>query len=356
MLINLAKGLEKLNCTNVIGVFNNSSSPHLEIADRARKDSLSVTLVPCKGRLDFATIRFLRQYVRNEGISLIHAHGYKANLYAWLAARHLRVPLVATCHNWTHATISLRIYAQLDICVLRRFHKIVCVSMSLVDKLAAAGVPRKRILMVPNGVELPSREEKTATILQTQSEAKDVVVGTVGRMVPQKGFQFLLQVIPALLGEFPRTKFLFVGEGPFREALEQQSRELGIQSHVTFTGQQEDMRRVYESMDIFVLPSLNEGMPMTILEAMASAKPVIATSVGAIPTLIVPEVTGMLIQPQDSAGLRSALVRLLGEPGLRTSLGMKGRLRVSEDYSLQAMAQKYFVQYENLVQDRNVVL
>src|SRR5690349_15620013 len=101
MLINLATGLRDLGVHNVIGVFENLNNPHIEVAERARRNSLRVVAIPCRGKLDRTVIRTLRSHVQHLKIDIIHTHGYKASAYAWLAARKLAIPLVATCHNWT---------------------------------------------------------------------------------------------------------------------------------------------------------------------------------------------------------------------------------------------------------------
>ncbi len=150
----------------------------------------------------------------------------------------------------------------------------------------------------------------------------------VARLDLQKGFEYLLRAARELRATFPGLKFVIVGEGPDRNEIEDMIQRLGLQSTVVLAGQHSDMPGVYAAMDVFVLPSLNEGLPMTILEAMAASRPVIASRVGAIPKVIKDGETGLLVDPGDTDGLRNALARLLTDSDLcqpyrrcRTRLG-----------------------------------
>jgi len=344
MLVNLAKGLHELGLRCVIGVFENSSDPHTEVAERARKNSLPVILIPCKGRLDGTAVRTLLSHIRNNQIDIVHTHGYKASFYAWLAGRNLRIPLVATCHNWTRATIPLRLYAFVDLLVLKRFRRVVAVSLEIAKALQIAGISPERILVIPNGVDVLN----TYVPHDDKPEHNQITVGAVGRLVEAKGFQYLLEAGALLLPKFPFVNFYIVGSGPFRPELERLSQNLGIQSHVTFAGEQEDMASAYSAMDIFVLPSLNEGMPMTVLEAMAAGKPVVASAVGGIPRIVTSGDTGLLVKPGSVDSLRDALTRLIEDTALRIALANRARAHVSQTYSLAHMAKKYADLYETL--------
>jgi glycosyltransferase involved in cell wall biosynthesis len=144
-------------------------------------------------------------------------------------------------------------------------------------------------------------------------------------------------------------KVVIVGEGPDRQAIEDMIQRFGLQANVVLAGQHSDMPAVYAAMDIFVLPSLNEGLPMTILEAMAASRPVIATRVGAIPSVIKNGETGLLVDPGDVNGLRDALARLLIDSDLCRRMGSAGHNWVSENYTSEAMALKYREMYDEVL-------
>lgn len=178
------------------------------------------------------------------------------------------------------------------------------------------------------------------------------VVGMVSRLVRGKGADYFLRAARDVLCCFPETLFVLVGEGPARKELEWLARELGIENKVIFTGQRADMPGVYASLDVFVLPSLNEGMPLTVLEAQAANRAVIASRVGAVPELIQHRETGLLIEPGDVTSLRNAMLELLADASLRAGLAARGQARVREHYSAEAMAKRYLSLYEDVLERR----
>jgi glycosyltransferase involved in cell wall biosynthesis len=136
-------------------------------------------------------------------------------------------------------------------------------------------------------------------------------------------------------------RLLIVGEGPDRHKIEALVRQLGLSSVVTLAGQQEDMPSVYRTIDIFALPSLNEGLPMTLLEAMAASRPIIATRVGAVPKVIADGITGLLVDPADESSLANAMSQLLSDPDLCRRLGQRAREHVERHYTAATMVERY---------------
>lgn len=352
MLISLAKSLNARGCHNVVGVFHNSHRPNGEVGNLAQLQGLPVEMIPCRGRADWGAVRAVRNCIRAHGVDLVHTHGYKADLYGYAAARSLRTPLVATCHNWTRQTISLRLHAFLDHLVLRHFHQIVAVSDHVATSLRHLGAPHDRITRIDNGIDFSAFEAAPPTLAVEIRKGERMVVGAVGRLVPQKGFQYFLRAAREILKDFPDTLFVLVGDGPGRKMLEGLAREMRLERNLIIAGQRRDMPGVIASIDIFVLPSLNEGIPMSILEALAAKKPVVATRVGAVSRVIVPERTGLLVEPGDTAGLRTAILRLLGDRELRRELGDNGQAWVRQHFAVDAMAQSYLDLYQRLVKGR----
>jgi glycosyltransferase involved in cell wall biosynthesis len=349
MLINLARSMNQLGCRSAVGIFENAHRPHTEIAEQARLEGLPVVLIPCKGSADWNAARAIRSYVEAHGIDLVHTHGYKADLYGYAAVRRLGTPIVATCHNWPGGSLALRAYASLDRRVLRRFPKVVAVSEVVSRMLQCSGVPPYRITLINNGIDLSRFDGASPTLASEIVKGCRPVVGTVGRLAPEKGLEHFLRAAQSLLGRFPEALFVLVGEGPARKSLAVLAQQLGIERSVIFTGQRRDLPGIYASLDVFVLASLNEGMPMTILEAMAAARAVVATRVGAIPRLVVPR-TGLLVEPGEPAGLCDAVLRLLADPRLRHELGSRARERVAQVFSAEASAANYMKLYRELLE------
>lgn len=167
------------------------------------------------------------------------------------------------------------------------------------------------------------------------------IVGTAVRFYPQKGLRFLVEAIPLVLRAFPETRFLLIGDGVERSMLEQKVNELGISERVVFTGFRPDISRLIGAMDIYVLPSLWEGLPLALIEALMVEKAVIATSVGGNPELIENDVSGFLVPPGESEPLAAKLNQLLGSDDLRQSTARRGAEFVHEYFSLQRMVDSY---------------
>jgi glycosyltransferase involved in cell wall biosynthesis len=354
MLVSLASRLNQMDCDCTVGVFQNLHRPNTEIAKVATRLGVSVEVFPCNGRADRQAIRRIRAYLRGGAFDVLHTHGYKANLYGYLAAAPLPVSLVATCHNWSKCSTSLRAYALLDHAVLRRYHKIVTVSESVASSLRRFRIPQRRLVTINNGIEISSFESAEPSLGNEIQNGARTVVGMVGRLIPAKGAEYFLRAAQGILESFPSTLFVLVGDGPFRSGLEALAHDLGIERNVVFTGQRGDMPGVYASLDIFVLPSLSEGMPLSILEAMAARRPVVATRVGSIPTVVISGQTGLLVEPRDVPALRDSVLRLIEDSSLRQKLSDEGQRLVAKGFSAEAMASRYFSLYQSLVVDRHL--
>jgi glycosyltransferase involved in cell wall biosynthesis len=347
MLLNLCASQEKVGCQNSLLLFYNVHVPNVEFYERARRRGLSVRMVHCKGRADWRAVRQIQEYIQEDGIDVIHTHGYKADLYGYLAAWRSHKPVVATCHNWVGGTAALNVYNHLDRMLLKRFSALAAVSDAVAQRLLDFGVPAGKIKTIANGIDVRAFESaQPRTGLEFDGNR---IVGMVARLDLQKGFEYLLPAVRDLCSTFRGLKVVIVGEGPDRRAIESMIQHYGLQHDVVLAGQQADMPAVYAAMDLFVLPSLNEGLPMTILEAMASSRPVIATRVGAVPSVIIDGETGLLVAPRDSEGLRNAIARLLSDSDLRCRLGEQAHDWVSRNFTSEAMAAKYRQMYDHVL-------
>jgi glycosyltransferase involved in cell wall biosynthesis len=347
MLLNLCASQEKARCENSLLLFYNVHVPNVEFYERARRRGLSVRMVHCKGRADWRAVRQIEEYIQEDAVDLVHTHGYKADLYGYLAAWRCHKPVVATCHNWVGGTAALGIYNHLDRMALKKFNALAAVSDAVAQRLLAFGVPSEKIKTIANGIDVAAFER--AHPLPLLKAEGSTVVGVVARLDLQKGFEYLLRAARELCKTFPGLKIVIAGEGPDRNRIEEMIQQYGLQSSVVLAGQQSNMPAVYAAMDIFVLPSLNEGLPMTVLEAMAASKPVIATRVGAIPSVIKDGENGLLVAPKDSEGLRNAVASLLNDPERRRQLGDQAHAWVSQNYTSEAMALKYREMYEGVM-------
>jgi len=341
MLVNLAASLGIAGWQNVLGVFRNAGNPHLEVAERAAGNGLQVEVISCGGRMDWRAIAQIKTLIYRHGIEVVHTHGFKPNFYATLATPS-GIPLVATYHlDWPDRGVLLHCYHLLDRLILKRFSKVVAVSEGIGKSLIRSGLGSHRVRVIANGVDFSQwAPQESVHSIETESPKK-TVVGVVGRLVPQKGHIYLLQAARSILSAFPQVEFLFVGDGPDRASLEQATAALGLSGNVTFAGQKSDMAAVYAGIDILAMPSINEGMPMTLIEALAASRPIVATAVGDVPKLIRDGETGLLVESKNPEALASAIVKLLSDPLLRLRFAEEGRKRVLAHFSANAMASQY---------------
>lgn len=346
----LAASLTNLSCRCIIGVFCDSRFHRIEVADRARNQGLMVEIVQCAGRCDRHAVTRIRELLDEYSVDVLHPHGYKADFYARAAAWPRRVALVATCHNWPSRSLSMRAYAALDRLCMRGFDRVVVLSDPIAAILRHSGIRAEKVETIFNGVDIERFRTAHPTFRHEVASGDESLVGFVGRFVPNKGGEILLHAAQKVLRVRPETKFVLVGDGPCRKEWELLTDSLGIRNQVRFAGVRQDMPGVYASLELLVLPSLCEAMPMCVLEAMAAGKPVIATRVGAVPNLVVPDDTGLLVDPGDIDGLAVALVQILNDPERAHRLGENGRTRAIEHFSADTMAMRYLELYR-LVSD-----
>ena len=206
------------------------------------------------------------------------------------------------------------------------------------------GIQNGRIRVIYNGVT-PGPPVSDVEVERCRSElgiqAGDRVLGTVGSLYPVKGHTFLLDTMPAVLQRFPNIVLIIAGRGELEVSLKDQAKRLGIERKVRFLGMRQDIPRLLALMDVFVLPSLSEGLSMALLEAMAAEKPVVATRVGGNPELVEEGKTGMLVTAEDAAELAAALVEMLREPTTLHLFGKTGAVRVQRNFSIHRMSTQY---------------
>jgi glycosyltransferase involved in cell wall biosynthesis len=278
------------------------------------------------------------------GADIIHAHGYKADIYVYLALHGMNIPLVSTCHTWYDTDILVTLYGKIDRFVLRKYERVVAVSEEVRQRLFSAGVREEKIRIVRNGIDL---QPFGGSIRETAKH--DPVVGLVGRLAWEKGVDLFLQAAAKVLLEIPDARFVVVGDGPDREKLERLIDELMIRANVEMMGRQEDMASVYASLDVMVSSSRQEGLPMAILEGMSSGLALIATAVGEVPTVVLDDRTGVLVPAENVESLAMGIVALLRDPARRERLGAAAQQLIEDEYSADRMATDYLRVYEEAI-------
>ena len=220
------------------------------------------------------------------------------------------------------------------------------------------GIRPEKLITIPNGIDLDAfqsaRSKNPSVHLRKQIgvDPDSIVIITVARLHPQKGHRYLLNAVPAVVAQAPKAVFVLVGDGQLRGEIEESVIKRGIDRYVRILGRRDDVPDLLHISDLFVLPSLWEGMPNAVLEAMAAGLPVVATRVDGTPEVVMHGVTGLLVPPGDAAGLADAIIRVLNDPDRRSSMGREGLRRVKEVFSTTQYVNGFTKLYYDLVQSK----
>lgn len=297
---------------------------------------------------DLIAFRRLYGLLRRFRPALLHIHGFKAALPGLPAARLAGVPALITVHNYPAHGALVHTPAALKALGAQRAQYIT-VSSALAHELNVSGIPRAQISVIHNGIDPAPFEAAALARFEQKLGAGEIVVGTAARFAPQKGLAYFLQAAAALAPLFPQMRFVMMGDGPGRPALEKLARQLGLSGRFTFCGHCSDLVHRLASIDIFVLPSLTEGLSLTVLEAAAAGCAVVATRVGGLPEVIADGVHGMLIPPADGVALARAVAMLARDPAQARRLAQAGRERVKRQFTLERMLSRTAALYRRLV-------
>ena len=315
----------------------------------ALKESGVVCQVVKAGRLGLPGMAWwLAGYLRDNGIQIVHSHGYRTDVLAALAGFITPVTRIATCHTWYSTTFRLKLYEKIDKLALHIFDHVVVVSPQLRQEVSSAGLPRDRISLIWNGTDIDtacSTQERTELRERYGIGPDTAIILRVGRLDRDKGNTTLLEAF-ARRFKGRDLRLLFVGEGEEREMLAARAEHLGVAVQVVFAGYQERIAPFLVSADLFVISSYKEGLPIALLEAMAFGRAIIATDVGAIGSVIEHGRNGWLVPPHDAAQLADAMDRLCREKEQRRRLGEEALRSYRSSYTLKRMGECYLGIYQ----------
>jgi glycosyltransferase involved in cell wall biosynthesis len=314
--------------------------------------------IPLRGELDplrdaWAVFQ-LSRVLRRERVSILHAHGAKAGLVGRLAAVSARTPVVFfTVHNsvfyaeWP--AYKKGFLALAEKALARYTCRIITVSEALRQELIAReGLKPEHVVTVYNGInpeEFQVAEPREALRRRLGLPVEAPLVGTVTRLVPQKGLCYLIEAA-ALFPPEERPVFVVVGDGPLRAELRELADKSGVSSRFVLAGVRRDVPLILGALDLLVLPSVTEGLGLILLEAMAASLPVVATAVGGVPEVVLDGETGVLVPPGDPAALARAIADLLRVPERARRLGAAGRERVARLFTVERMVGQISALYQ----------
>jgi glycosyltransferase involved in cell wall biosynthesis len=317
--------------------------------DLVESEGMALRLVDVSRTFRLADAWRLGRLLR--GVDVLHTHtALAANVMSRVAGRVAGVPVVSHLHIENHfrpQPAPAAVLRTLDNATARLAARVVTVSDATRRALVAQGYPASHVEVVPNGVALP-----VGGGAASRAGVPDGVplVGEVGRLCDVKGQRELIEALRLL----PGVHAVLVGEdletgGSYRALLEREARRLGVADRVVFAGYRRDAGAILEGIDVAVLPSWIEGMPLVVLEAMARRRPVVATAVGGTPEVVVDGETGLLVPPRDSTALAEAIRSLVADPALARRLGEAGYERVAGEFSVEAMTRRLLEIYDEVV-------
>jgi glycosyltransferase involved in cell wall biosynthesis len=339
LLVDVVRGLDRARFESIVCCIQ-------EKGELAAELEAAGVAVHCLGRMqrkrfDWRAVRDLVRLMRGQRIDVVHSHLYHANLYGRIAALCARVPAVASVHN----TYARRKFHRevLNRLLSKASARVIAVSEDVRrDLMRYDGIAEEKIVTIPNGIDV----DRMRTAL-TRHEARarlgiggdEIIIGCVARLEEQKGHRFLLEALALLnaSGGAPRFSLVLAGDGRLRAELEQRAAALGVAAVTRFLGTRQDVGEILKALDVYVMPSLWEGLSIAMLEAMAAGLPLVISDVSGVSQVVGDDEFGVKVPVGDAPALARAIRALAEDPARRSALGAAARQRVLAKFSPAAM-------------------
>lgn len=361
-LLSLAKSLDRNKFE--VSVSAREGGP---LVDEVKKNNLAFFSVPFQKKYDRRIIDRISRLLEENQIDILHTHGGIAGFYGRWAARRCRIPVIIHTLHGIHYLHYQNIFLKWIYVLLERYFSrftdgIIFVSEADFEsgkkyKLA----PESRMYLIKNGADFFSITEKKLEAMRIDEmrfklglESDTPVIGTVARLHRQKGIIYLLRAAPIIHRQFPGVKILIAGGGPLEKKLRRKARRLGKERYFFLLGERSDVQTILSFFDIFVLPSLWEGLPLVLLEAAAAGKPIVATDIDGVREILRDRETGILVPPKNPEKLAQAIICLLQDRQLAQSLGRKAQEVIPSRYPLAKMVEQTQNLYLHLCQDKRI--
>jgi glycosyltransferase involved in cell wall biosynthesis len=355
VVLALLQQFKSADFPGILGCIRETDKEYPEIGRKATELGIQVAYFTMQKGLNPVGIYRIQKFIREEAIDVVHSHGYKSDIFSRLL-RKQGLSKVATVHGWAKGSASIRVksYEFFDGLALRSMRRVVAVSDGVKKDLANKGVKTNRIQVIHNGIETQKNYLKTdsAELRKTFSVSEgDFVIGSVGRLAEVKGHSFLIEAMPSILREIPNCKLLLAGEGPLRSKLEELINHLTLADKVKLLGYTADIDGFLALIDLFVLPSFSEGLPIALLEAMAFGKPFAVSAVGGILEVIDKSTMSMVISPGNSESIATVLKDIIRNADVRNRLAHVGPELLKDKFSMSTMVEGYRSMYNDICEN-----
>ena len=308
-----------------------------KMEEKARRNVESLTCLDFRWRKLPVVFCGLVRYLKRERFDILHAHLALADSLGRIAGRIAGVPVLMTTEHGKHLWKG-RLYLMMERMLARSTDLRICVSDDIARiRINREGTPEEKLTVIPNSVDPASfrgpAKGRAAVMAEFGWEVEDPLIVTVGRLVVAKAYPSLVETVSFLKEEFPSVRCLIAGDGPCRDEIEAAVERYGVSDNVTLSGARRDIPDLLSACDVFVLSSIREGLPVSLLEAMASGCAIAATTVGGIPEAVRDGESALLVPPDEPRALAGAIGRLLGNRELAVRFGENASRVIDERYS-----------------------
>ena len=304
----------------------------------------------------FACVAEVADELRRQQANLLCCSGYKPDLVGWRAARRVGIPVMSISHGWTAVTWKVRFYESLDRWILHRFDAVACVSQAQADKVHRAGVAESKIAVIRNSIGPEAFVEPNAAVRAELeawfAEKPRWLIGAAGRFSPEKGFAIFVEAAALVAKQWPGAGFVLFGDGPTRPEVERLIAAHGLHGKFILAGFRTDLIRFLPNLDLGVMSSFTEGLPVILLELGAAGVPTVATAVGGIPEVIDDGQDGCLVPAGNPQALASRIIAMLDRDARCLAMGQAARTRIKRDFSFAAMGRRYHELFRKLTRGR----
>jgi glycosyltransferase involved in cell wall biosynthesis len=356
MLLHLMEAQVRLGLDPVLASIGSPDCGDKPVEVEGRRRGLRVEPFRMRPGPNWAGAFDILRFARREEIDLLHSHGYKGNiLFGLLPRRVRRLPVVTTLHGWTWTggLTRMRAYEWLDGLSLRFVDRVVVVNQAMLSHPRLQFGKSARLVVSENGIPLaapePGQNEQDLNPEILAFARRGFSIVAVGRLSREKGFDLLLAAVAGLVAQSKDVRLLIMGEGGLRESLLLQSRDLGVADRLMLSGYVPAAGKYLSRFDCFAIPSLTEGLPMVLLEAMAAGVPIVASRVGGMPEVLDNGRAGVLVGPGDAAALRAGIAAIMDHSAAAAERAGNACRRVREVYSSRAMAERYLEVYRQVL-------
>jgi len=343
VIIEISKHSSQYGWESIIGAINHIHDPYPTFLSSAAQYGINTVLFQSRRQIDFACCRKINDFCKKNNVSIIHSHGYKENFFSLISRS--TIPKIATNHLWKGTSLKSRFYCLSDAICIRFFDKIVGVSDHIIEQMKTYRI--KNVNKIPNGIDIQKYipKQKSKFFMDKYClNTSDIVLGMVSSLSSEKNHQLVIKALNDI--HYKDFKLVIVGDGVLKDDISTHVHQAGLSDKVVLAGTEENVVDVLSVIDIFLLPSLTEGLPMALLEAMSCEKAVIASEVGEVPKVIQHEVNGILVKRDNLQQLIDAISKLIRDEELRHNLSKSARDTVITDYSSKNMTLQYRKLYD----------